>query len=332
MRLGKFVSQNEDKWHDFEKKLRQIAALPADELSYIYVHLTEDLAYAQGKYPGTKLVAYLNELTVKVHNAIYKNKPEEKSRFVSFWTKEVPRELNAAYPYIGYSFLILLVGVLAGSLSAANDTTFIRLILGDGYVDQTLENINKGNPMAVYQSMSEGFMFFAITANNIKVALLAFAMGILFSIGTGYVLFSNGVMLGAFHYLFYENGLFDQTILTIWIHGTLEISAIVIAGGAGLIMGNGILFPGTYPRMYSFQQAAKRGVKIVLGLVPFFIVAGFLESFITRHTEWPLSVKIFIILISLLLTLFYLVILPKLNKHGTTKHATLQNPGFRREN
>src|SRR5690606_15303991 len=167
-------------------------------------------------------------------------------------------------PYIGYSFLILLVGVLAGSLSAANDTTFIRLILGDGYVDQTLENINKGNPMAVYQSMSEGFMFFAITANNIKVALLAFAMGILFSIGTGYVLFSNGVMLGAFHYLFYENGLFDQTILTIWIHGTLEISAIVIAGGAGLIMGNGILFPGTYPRMYSFQQAAKRGVKIVL--------------------------------------------------------------------
>lgn len=177
--------------------------------------------------------------------------------------------------------------------------------------------------MAVYNSMSEGLMFFAITANNIKVALLAFAMGIFFSLGTGYILFSNGVMLGAFHYLFYENGLFDETILTIWIHGTLEISAIVIAGGAGLVMGNGILFPGTYPRLFSFQQAARKGLKIVIGLIPFFIIAGFLESFITRHTHWPLIVKIFIILVSLSITLFYLVILPKLNKNGSAEYTTL---------
>lgn len=315
MRQGIFVSLNEKKWKNFEDKLKAIQLLPADELSYIYVHLTEDLAYAQAKYPDSSLAQYLNELTVKVHNIIYRNKPEKANRFLTFWKTEVPRELNHAYPYIGYSFLILIIGALLGVLSAANDDTFVRLILGDAYVDQTLQNIQGGNPMAIYGSMEEGFMFFAITINNIRVALLAFAMGIFFSVGTGYILFSNGVMLGVFHYLFYKEGLFDENILTIWVHGTLEITAIIIAGGAGLIMGNGILFPKTYPRLLSFQKAAKRGLKIVLSLIPFFIAAGFIESFITRHTEWPLSVKIFIILGSLFITLLYLVILPKLNKH-----------------
>lgn len=315
MRQGVFVSLNEEKWRNFENKLKAANSLPADELSYIYVHLTEDLAYAKGKYPDSQLALYLNELTIKVHNIIYRNKPEKASRFITFWKTEVPRELNHAYPYLGYSFLIFIVGAMIGALSAANDTTFIRLILGDAYVDQTLQNIQEGNPMAIYGSMEEGFMFLYITINNIRVALIAFAMGVFLSVGTGYILFTNGVMIGAFHYLFYQQGLFDETILTIWIHGTLEITAIIIAGAAGLIMGNGILFPGTYPRLYSFQKSAKRGLKIVLSLVPFFIVAGFIESFITRHTEWPLSIKIFIILVSLFICLLYLIILPKKHQY-----------------
>lgn len=320
MRQGVFVGLNEERWKGFELKLQDIKSLSADELSFMYVHLTEDLAYAKGKYPDSPLVLYLNELTVKVHHIIYRNKPEKASRFITFWKSEVPRELNHAYPYLGYSFLIFIIGALIGVVSAANDTTFIRLILSDAYVDQTLKNIQEGKPMAIYGSMEEGPMFLYITINNIRVALLAFAMGVFFSIGTGYVLFANGVMIGAFHYLFYQEGFFDETILTIWIHGTLEITAIIIAGAAGLIMGNGILFPGTYPRLYSFQRAAKRGLKIVLSLVPFFIVAGMIESFITRHTEWPLPVKILIILVSVFICLIYLVILPK--KHQNYANAT----------
>src|SRR5690606_39167898 len=177
---------------DFEIRVKDVKSLPADELSYMYVHLTEDLAYAKGKYPDSQLALYLNELTVKVHNIIYRNKPEKASRFITFWKSEVPRELNHAYPYIGYSFLIFIVGALIGVLSGSKDTTFIRLILGDAYVDQTLQNIQEGNPMAIYGSMEEGFMFLYITINNIRVALMAFALGVFLSIGTGYVLFTNG--------------------------------------------------------------------------------------------------------------------------------------------
>ncbi len=315
MRQGIFVKINEEKWRSYEKKLIDPKKLSADDISRIYVHLTEDLAYARANYPKTQVETFLNEMTVKVHNLIYRNKPENVSRWSRYWRDEVPDLLKESYPQIGYSFLIFSIGIFIGFLSAANDDTFIRLILGDTYVNMTLENIEKGDPMAVYKGMSESTMFFAITVNNIRVALLAFAMGILFSVGTGYILLQNGIMLGAFHHLFFEHGLFDETILTIWIHGTLEISAIVIAGGAGLVMGNGILFPGTYPRITSFQRSARKGLKIVMSLVPFFIIAGFLESFITRKTDWPLSAKIVIISISFLMVLTYLVFLPNFKSY-----------------
>ncbi len=323
MRQGTFIKLHEEKWKDFEVSLKNSQALPADRLSYIYVHLTEDLAYAQGRYPEAQVTQYLNELTVNVHARVYSNKPEQQSRFITFWKKEVPLELARAYPYIGYSFLILITGAFIGMLSAANDATFIRLILGDGYVNTTIQNIQNGDPMGIYKSMPGIDMFVFITFNNIRVALLAFAMGIFFSIGTGYVLFQNGVMLGVFHYLFFKYNMLQEALFTIWIHGTLEISAIIIAGAAGLIMGNGLLFPGTYPRLHAFKLSAKRGLKIVLSLIPFFLVAGFLESFITRQTEWSVYIKFFIILVSLSLTIFYLLILPKTNNHDPGKNYAL---------
>lgn len=321
MRQGLFVKMNEEKWSGFEKKLHNIDQLDADELSKIYVHLTEDLAYAGANYPATELVTYLNGLTLKVHNVIYRNKPEKSSRFVTYWKYELPHVLKSSHKYLLYSFLIMLVGAVIGGWSAAYDQTFVRLIMGDAYVNMTIENIRKGDPMGVYSSSGEMSMFLFITINNIKVSFMAFVFGAFFSVGTGYILFKNGIMLGAFHFLFFKEGIFDSTLLTIWIHGTLEISAIIIAGGAGMVMGNGLLFPGTYSRAHSFSISAKKGLKIVMSLVPFFIVAGFLESFITRHTEWPLWAKLIIISISSSIVIFYIVFLPNLNKYVKTDSA-----------
>ena len=82
-----------------------------------------------------------------------------------------------------------------------------------------------------------------------------------------------------------------ESLLSIWLHGALEISSIVVAGVAGLAMGDGWLFSGTYPRGYAFRQGAKRGLKIVVGLVPMFIIAGFIESFLTRHSSATARVR-----------------------------------------
>jgi uncharacterized membrane protein SpoIIM required for sporulation len=310
MKQSVFIRMNKAKWQEYEDKLKS-ERTPAEEIAKMYIHLTEDLAFAKGKFPRADFTGYLNKLALQAHNLIYRNKPERKNRIVTFWKEEVPLLMGTSGKPMLYSFLMLLVGIILGALSAANDETFVRLILSDQYVDMTIRNIESGNPMGVYGNMDPISMFFMITANNIKVSFIAFIAGIATSFMVGFVLFRNGVMLGAFHYLFYQYGLFDSTILTIWLHGTIEITSIVIAGGAGLILGNGLLFPGTYPRLDSITSAAKKGLKIVIGLIPYFILAGFIESFITRYGNMHLALKLLIILGSTSLLIYYFVLLPR---------------------
>jgi uncharacterized membrane protein SpoIIM required for sporulation len=169
--------------------------------------------------------------------------------------------------------------------------------------------------MAVYKMEDEGSMFWGITINNIFVSFYVFVYGIFTSLASAYLLIKNGIMLGCFQYFFYERGLLWDSILAVWLHGTLEISAIIVAGAAGITMGNGWLFPGTYKRIVSFGRSAKRGVKIIIGTIPIFVVAGFIESFITRHTELPDGVRLTIILGSLGFVLFYYVIYPRKISH-----------------
>lgn len=98
----------------------------------------------------------------------------------------------------------------------------------------------------------------------------------------------------------------------VYIHGALEISAIVVAGAAGFVMGNGLLFPGSYPRLTAFRRSAKKGLKIVVGLVPVFIAAAFLEGFVTRYTQMPVALSLAIIGASLALVVGYFVVYPAL--------------------
>ncbi|OKL40410.1 stage II sporulation protein M [Pontibacter flavimaris] len=318
MREAAFIRKNKLKWKAYEQ---QKTSGP-DALADRFIELTEDLAYARTFYPESDTTSYLNALAGKTHQAIYKNKKEKSNRFVSFWKYELPFLFRQHHRQLGYAFLIFAVACGIGALSAALDDTFVRLILGDRYVNMTLENIRNGDPMAVYKSHGETEMFLYITFNNIKVSFLAFVLGVFFSVGTFWVLFQNGVMLGAFQYFFYKQGLLFTSFLTIWIHGTLEISAIVIAGCAGFVMGNSLLFPKTHSRLHSFKQGARRGLKIVVGLVPVFLTAGFLEGFVTRHTDMPLALSLLIILSSAGFILYYFILYSRsLHRNNATHHT-----------
>lgn len=314
-----FLKQNADKWQQFESLISTKGRSNPDLLADLFIQLTDDLSYSKTHYPKAKTTQYLNSLAAKVHQEIYKNKKEKSNRIITFWKYELPFIFKNSHKQLLYSFIIFSVAMLIGALSSAYDDTFVRLIMGDTYVNMTLENINKGDPMAVYKKMNEVDMWLAITLNNVYVSFLCFAMGLLFSLGTGYMLFANGVMLGAFQYFFYTKGLLLQSALVIWIHGTLEISAIVIAGCAGLTLGNSFLFPGTYSRKESFVRGAKQGVKIIVGLVPIFILAAFLEGFVTRHTEMPMWLSLLIIGSSAAFIIWYFIIYPiRLNKKSAS--------------
>jgi len=315
MREAAFVKQNKDKWLEFESVLTNKTNIDPDLLSDLYIEVTDHLSYAKTFYKNSNTERYLNQLASKAHQNIYKTKKEPKNRLISFFKTEFPMMFYQHHRELLITFLTFSLFVIVGAFSAANEGDFVRSFLGDGYVNMTLNNIEKGDPMGVYKEQGEFNMFLGITLNNIKVALFAFAYGIMLGVGTLFIMMQNGIMLGSFQYFFYEQGLLWESARTIWIHGTIEISVIIIAGCAGLVMGNGMLFTGTLPRLEAFKRGVINGLKILISTIPFFIIAGFLEGFVTRHTEMPDWLAIIIISSSLALILFYYVYYPiKLNK------------------
>jgi uncharacterized membrane protein SpoIIM required for sporulation len=310
MREAAFVKQNKEKWIAFENAITLNSKINPDDLADYYVQLTNDLAYAQTYYLDSKTLLYLNSLASQAHQKIYINKKESKNRIINFWKYEFPLFFKQYHLMLFYTFLLFLISTCIGIISTLNDDSFIRLILGDAYVNETINNIEKGDPTAIYKSGSEIGTFLGITINNIRVAFVAYAFGVITSIGTAWILFRNGVMLGAFFTFFYNQDLLFTASKTIWLHGTIEISVIVIAGCAGLVMGNSILFPKTYSRRVSFLKGAKDGLKIVVSTIPFFIIAGFIEGFITRYSNMPVWLAMTIIFGSLSLIIYYYIIYP----------------------
>jgi uncharacterized membrane protein SpoIIM required for sporulation len=317
MKEAAFIRQNKTRWEEFEKIVKSKQQAHPDKLAELFIQVTDDLSFARTQYPDSRTTRYLNDLASKVHLDIYKNKREDKNRFITFWKNELPAVMYDVQRPLLYSLIIFLVAGAIGAVSARYDDTFVRLILGDGYVNMTLENIKNGNPTQVYASESEMMMFFSITWNNIMVSFRVFVFGFFASIGTGLYLFYNGLMVGAFIMFFSQEQQLSQALPVIMLHGTIELSSIVIAAAAGFTMGNSLLFPGTYSRLESFKKGGVKGLKIVMGLVPFFILAGFIESFITRYAFMPLSIKALIIGLSAILMIYYFVIYPiRLKRYG----------------
>ncbi|MGC6431355.1 MAG: stage II sporulation protein M [Jejuia sp.] len=311
MREVAFIKQNKEKWLSFETAILNNDLNDPDALASNYIQLVNDLAYAQTYYPKSKVITYLNQLATKAFQKIYKTKRQDTNRILSFWKTEVPLICYQYRKVIYVAFVVFFAFTFIGAISAANDGEFVRSILGDRYVDMTLENIEAGDPVAVYKSGSNWGSFIGITINNLKVGIIAFVLGVFLGIGTLYIMFNNCIMLGSFQYFFYEKKVFWESVRGIWIHGAMEIFAIVIECAAGLILGASILFPATHSRYTSFKLGAKTGIKILISTFPFTFSAGFLEGFITRYSNiMPNWLSVGIILSTLAIISYYYLIYP----------------------
>lgn len=306
MREGLFIKKNIDKWKQYQYE----PATDPDEMASQFTELVNDLGYSKTFYPHSKVTQYLNGLASRIYLGIYRNKKEESSRITRFWKTELPIVVRKYHREILYSFIIFTLFAIMAAFSAAHDESFVRGVLGDQYVDMTEENITKGDPFGVYKNQDQLSMFLWIAVHNVQVSFTIFVAGFIVSIGTLWLLFNNGVMVGAFQYYFFTKGLGLKSVLVIWTHGTLEISSIIIAGAAGMVLGNSILFPGTHKRLYSLRRGAKDGLKLMVGLVPVFVAAAFLEGFVTRYSSMPVWLSISILSGSLFFIIWYFVVYP----------------------
>lgn len=310
MKETSFLKNNKKRWLSAESFLKKSHQISPDELAKLFIEISDDLAYSQTYFPKSKTTKYLNQLTFQLHQAIYQRKRSRKRSPLTFYLYTYPQLIFKNRFKILYSLAFFLIAAFIGVLSTANDESFVRYVLGDGYVNMTLENIEKGDPLAVYDDEDAVNMFFRIAWNNIKVSFTVFAAGVLFSIGSVFIIFQNGLMLGVFQYFFHQQGLLMESAAGIWMHGTVEIFSIIIAGASGLTIGNSILFPGTYSRLLSLQKGALEGVKMVLGLIPFFLFAAFIESFFTRYSNLSPIISVSTIGLSIILILAYFILYP----------------------
>jgi uncharacterized membrane protein SpoIIM required for sporulation len=323
MREAMFIKKNAEKWNKYQHSPTD----NPDETAERFVNLIDDLSYAKTFYPKSKATRWINGIAAGIYQSIYQNKKEKYSRIFTFWKYELPLLFKRYHRIFLFTTIVFILFVAIGVFSSKENPDFVRGVLGNKYVNMTEENIDKGDPFGVYKDGNPFSMFVWIGFNNIKVAFLSFIGGFTLGLFTINIMWTNGIMLGSFQYMFFAKGLGIKSILVIWIHGTLEISAIIISGTAGLVLAAGILFPGTYSRMDSFKRNAKDAAKVLISLIPVFIVAAFFESYVTHlmsqtydkanNTGLPVWASALILTVSFAFIIWYFVILPiRLHKKG----------------
>lgn len=286
------------------------------------MQLVDDLSYAKTFYPGSRVTRYINALASKIYLGIYQNRKEESNLLLHFWKYNVPLTVYKHRRIMLFSFFIFFLFYTVGFFTARQDPLFIREVFGNAYVDETEKNIAEGNPFGIYQGGDSLYMWIGIMINNIIVSFMYFGKGLFLGIFSLLSLGKESMRVGVFHYMFAAKGYATGFFLAVMIHGLLELSAIVMACGAGIVMGTSYLFPGTRSRLAAFKDGVKDGVKIVVGLVPVLMLAAFFEGFVTRYYKMPLALNIVLLLFSAAFVLFYFLIYPiQLKRRGKVVHV-----------
>jgi len=323
MREVAFIKQNKEKWLGIEHVISGKLKKNPDELSSLYINLVNDLSFAKTYYPKSKTTVYLNHLSTLIFQKIYKTKRVEENRFLYFFKTEVPLLVYQYRKYLFFAFSLFTIFFSVGLVSARYDIDFVKMIIGEEYLNMTIENIKNGNPVAVYGQGSTWGEALFIIENNLKVGLNLYIFGIFAGVGSIYILFKNSVDISALLFFLSKYGALSNFSRGLWLHGVFEIFSMVIETMAGLVLGASILFPKTFSRINSFKRGFKDSFKIFLSTVPFTIFAGILEGYVTRYAlKMNLGINLFIIFGTLFIISYYYIYYPFIvNKKLRNHHS-----------
>lgn len=310
MNLESFVKTKKANWYRLESlvtKHQGAERLSDNELSEmvkLYRSACADYAYACSAFPYDRIIQELNSIIGRSHNRIYGKRNIGFKAILRFYFDIFPCAFRANVKYVLLSFFVFFLGMALSFSGSFVNPNLPRIFMGEQYVEMTQQNINQNDPFAVYSQSDSPVMSGFIMTNNIKVTFFAFGMGILAGIGTLYVLFYNGLLLGVFFFVFYQCGLLLDSLLTVMMHGTLELASIFIAGGAGLMIGKALLFPESYSRKEALMLNGYEAVKLILGILPFLAIAAIIEGFVTR-LDLPVYIKTIFIFFNVLILIWY---------------------------
>ncbi len=296
MDLNKFIADNREDWHNLEKMLGTAETAGLDrfnhkqlrEFGILYRKVCSDLVHVRSATSNAELTEYLNSLVSRGYAGIYSGRRLRLRALTDFFVRTFPRELRLRARYFALSAALLLGGVVFGFLAVSFDENSRYYLMPHEHmyadpaqrVDEAREAENEGGRIKS-AGQSAAFSSFLFT-HNIRVALLAFAAGITLGIGTALVLGINGVTLGAVAADYHQRG--AALFFYSWVlpHGIMELTSVVIAGAAGLLLGRAVLWPGQYTMLDSLRIRGRSALVLVLGIIPFLVVAGLIEGSLSQ--------------------------------------------------
>jgi uncharacterized membrane protein SpoIIM required for sporulation len=307
--MNRFIRDNKTIWTELEVLLGQmnmkkskLTAIQLDRFTELYKTVSAHLAAMQTRDPANETTLMLNHLVARAHNMMYRESNKSSQQLRTFFLHYFPALIGARALFIIFALLLFGIGGLSGFLAVRADPLNLSLIvpanIAEG-IDPTATELPR-------EDIHSPIMSTTIMTNNIKVAMLAFISGITLGIGTVYLLIMNGLMIGALAAVFMQAGKSYVFWAYILPHGVIELSAIFIAGGAGLYMGYRIFVPGMYTRRHRLLETAKESAQLMLGTIPLFIIAGIIEGYITPSTL-SLELKYVAAAATLLLLMVYYV-------------------------
>jgi uncharacterized membrane protein SpoIIM required for sporulation len=282
-----FVERRSPAWEQLEALLRtigrsgirQLSPEAIEEVGRLYRSATSDLAYAQGRRYDARLLGYLNRLTARAHAQVYGGRAETgRARIAKFYTRTFPREFRRSLIPFAVCTLLTVVAAIASYVVVRTHPSDAYALLPSSLVtDHIQKSLHDSNfkfdtgdsPLAASQ----------IITNNIKVAIIAFAGCVTLGLSTIYIIIFNGLMLGGLGAMYTNAGFGYDFWATIAPHGVIELTAIQIAGAAGLLVAAGIVAPGRFRRRDAVRQNAERAGILFAGVASMLLVAGTIEGF-----------------------------------------------------
>ena len=243
----------------------------------MYRQTASDLATVREDVTSHQLTFYLNQLLGRAHNLIYMGHKQKISGLVRFYTQTFPQVFRETFRQTFLAFLIFAVTGIATWAVTIHDPAFAHRLLGP----QMMDTIEKRQMWTQSIVTIKPLAASGIMTNNLAVCFTTFAMGITAGIGTIYMMFTNGMLIGVIGAATWQAGMALQLWTFVAAHGALELPAIFISGGAGLEIARGMLFPGLLPRRESLALAGGRAARLMIGIVPMLVVAGIIEGFVS---------------------------------------------------
>src|SRR5215203_6742312 len=294
----RFITERKGAWQRLEdllgmldrSSLRRLHREEVRELGRIYRRTSSDLAIARAECRDPRLVNYLNSLVIRAHGRIYRaDASEGRHRLRKFFARDFPRTFRRTWRFTALAFAFFILFGVASFLGTWHDPEFSDLA---GVPADARERILERKPRW-WQELNEANQLAAtgIATHNIRVTFNAFALGATFGIGTLFYMAVNGLSIGSVLALTLHAGYADELLTFMSAHGVIELTCIFIAGGAGMLFGTALLFPGDIPRFDNLRLRGREAVQLIVGCVPLLALAAIIEGFISPAPTIPPAMK-----------------------------------------